>query len=262
MWQATHPDAYIPAAGLVDSYGTYTIAPNTVETSKTQLTPFTSDTSGTLWDSDTARYTSTWGYTYPEIADWSQSPADLAANVTAQVNKLYGPSSGSHLRRTHPRDLSTATTKTKEWFVRISVDKFELDTSFIILLFLGSPAADTSTWKGASNLAGSLYVSLPPSHRKEKGHMTTHGEVPLKEALHDAGLADYSEKSVVGYLKGNLQWRVQRTDGRVVDTVECESLRIEVRNEEVVPAGDEFGFPRYGAPTSHPEITKGKAGGV
>ncbi|CAK7225659.1 hypothetical protein SBRCBS47491_005964 [Sporothrix bragantina] len=35
------------------------------------------------------------GYTYPEINDWSLAPADLASTVRAAVNNLYGPQASS-----------------------------------------------------------------------------------------------------------------------------------------------------------------------
>ena len=86
------PDSFIPAEGLEDDYGTFTIAPGTTEYSSDGLTPFTSSTTGSMYTSDTARDLKNWGYTYPEICDWNQTKAQLSATVTAKVNALYNPS--------------------------------------------------------------------------------------------------------------------------------------------------------------------------
>ena len=57
----------------------------------TALTPFHSDHTGTLYNSQTARYTSTFGYTYPEIIDWNVTAAQLSSNVRRNLNALLNP---------------------------------------------------------------------------------------------------------------------------------------------------------------------------
>lgn len=97
-----------------------------------------------------------------------------------------------------------------EWFVDIQVAKSELRNSSVVFIFLGDPPADTSTWKGASNLVGSLFVSVPPNYSMGDNKRYTHGEVPLKEALAKVSLPDYSEATVAAYLKNYLEWRIQK----------------------------------------------------
>jgi tyrosinase len=257
LWQATYPDAYISSQGVQDPYGTYTIAPGSTDYSSTILTPFTSTAAGDFWNSDTTRSLSAWGYTYPEINDWNQTKADLAASVTKQVNALYGSQSGANSKK-HARDIYP--TKTQEWFVDIAVSKFELGSSFSVLIFLGDAPTDSSTWTTATNLAGSLFISTPPYQRKG-AKLTTHGEIALKQALETAHLSDTSEAGVIDYLTKNLQWRVQKTDGTVVDTSTCLSLKINAKVEDVTYPTSEYGFPSYGNPVEHPEVTEGKAGG-
>lgn len=208
LWQAIYPDLFIPAEGLEDDYGTFTIAPGTTEYSSDPLAPFTSSMTGTMYTSDTARELKTWGYTYPEISDWNQTKAQLSATVTAKVNALYNPSGAYSRRKRHPRDLSS--TKQHEWFVNIQVAKSELQSSSIVFIFDGAPPADTTTWKGASNLIGSLFVPMPPNYPMGDNKRYTHGEVPLKEALSKAALSDYSQAAVGSYLKMNLQWSIQK----------------------------------------------------
>ena len=170
---------------------------------------------------------------------------------------MYGSPSGANKKK-HARDISP--TKGQEWFVDIAVSKFELGSSFSVLIFLGDAPIDSSTWKMATNLAGSLFISTPPYERKG-AKLMTHSEIALKQALDAAKLSDTSEKGVVDYLTKNLQWRVQKTDGTVVDTFDCPSLKITVKVEDVAYPTSDYSFPSYGNPVEHPEVTKGKVGG-
>lgn len=162
-----------------------------------------------MYTSDTCRYMKTFGYTYPEIQDWNQNSTQLAQTVTAKVNELYAPKSTTHGKR-HPRDMSTRITMEKEWFVNIAIDKRDLRPigSALVLLFLGDPPTDISTYRGASNLAGSISAFIPPNS-SGANLSKTYGEISLKDALENAALPDYSEATVVAYLTAHLQWRVQ-----------------------------------------------------
>jgi tyrosinase len=231
-----------------------------------------------MYTSDTARALKNWGYTYPEICDWNQTQAQLTATVIAKVNALYNPSGSYSRRKRHPRDMLSNTQY--EWFVNIQVAKSDLRNSSVIFIFLGDPPADTSVWKGTSNLVGSLFVSVPSNYSMRDNKRYTYGEVPLKEALSKVSLPDNSEATVAAYLKENLEWRIQRVciflysrlnlhradkilqvDGTVMDILNCPSLQISVQDEEVSPAENKHSFPTYGTPTVHPEITEGKVGG-
>jgi len=161
-----------------------------------------------MYTSDTARYLKNWGYTYPEICDWNQTKEQLTATVIAKVNALYNPSGAYSRRKRHPRDMSSTTQI--EWFVNIQVAKSEMGNSSVVFVFLEEPPADTSTWKGASNLAGSLFVSVPSNYSMGDNKYYTYGEVPLKEALSKAPLPDYSEATVAAYLQEHLEWRIQK----------------------------------------------------
>ena len=89
IWQAIYPNSYtIPE---VNTGGTYTTKPGTNETVNSSLTPFHSNTAGTLYTSTTARYTKYFGYSYPEVVDWGVDPATLSSTVTAIVNSIYNP---------------------------------------------------------------------------------------------------------------------------------------------------------------------------
>ena len=68
-------------------------------TADSPLRPFYSTSSSTggpvFHTSRSVESISSFGYTYPEINDWSLAPADLANTVRAAVNNLYGPQASS-----------------------------------------------------------------------------------------------------------------------------------------------------------------------
>lgn len=85
MWQAIYPDVYM--VPHIDDEGTFTIPVGSTSDELTPLTPFTSGDGETTYTSKSSRYLSDFGYSYPEIKDWAfNSPTELAANVTAQLN--------------------------------------------------------------------------------------------------------------------------------------------------------------------------------
>ncbi|KAL9136330.1 MAG: hypothetical protein Q9175_002475, partial [Cornicularia normoerica] len=90
IWQAINPNSYTTAE--VDAEGTFTTAPGQTEDVNTSLTPFHSDSVGTLYASATARSTPPFGYTYPEVADWGVNATQLSSNTRAALNTLYNPS--------------------------------------------------------------------------------------------------------------------------------------------------------------------------
>lgn len=90
------------------------------------LTPFHSDVEGNLYTSNTVRYTSTFGYAYPEVQDWNINTTQLSANVRAIVNGLYDPSDTTSSRAQNPQGMSANGTSTNavryQWAIDITVD--------------------------------------------------------------------------------------------------------------------------------------------
>jgi tyrosinase len=78
--------------------GTFSIQSGTQETSKTPLAPFNDATGKTFWDSDGARYTTTFNYAYPETQQWKFPTQQQYQNsVLAAVQKLYGATSNQFM---------------------------------------------------------------------------------------------------------------------------------------------------------------------
>jgi tyrosinase len=158
-----------------------------------------------MWTPDSSQSISAFGYSYPEIDDWNQDPNQLTQNVTAQINRLYGTSSTNNALGA--RRLASPS---KEWFVNISVDKYEVNEQFIVWIFLGDPPTDSGAWRYSTNLIGSLVVFMPSEIMQGKELLTTYGEIALQDALSRAGLPNLDDETVVEYLKENLLWKLQK----------------------------------------------------
>ncbi|KAF4635965.1 hypothetical protein G7Y89_g2127 [Cudoniella acicularis] len=264
MWQATNPNVSLTP---LSEPGTFTLPQGSLDTLSTSLTPFTSNSHGQFYNSNTARSMKSFGYTYPEIEDWHQSPTDLKNNVTAQINKMYDPNGifqqNPQQAAIAPRSTLTAGSATIEWSVGIQVAKFDLDGAyFVVRVFLGEIPVNPQDWAKSPTCVASVPI-MPPPHQDEGPYPDTrvHDEFDLTKAIVGAKHNPEDVQSTVPYLKSNLSWRVQLLNGTVVPTEQLPSLRISVQDEEVTMAKAIYELPTYGKKTMHPEITKDKTGG-
>jgi tyrosinase len=189
MWQAIYPDVYLQPE--TEEVGTFTIAVGTSDTSSSPLTPFYTADGNTPWTSDSARDTSTFGYSYPSVPDAIITNAtDLAANVTATVNALYNPGgvfTSSKLKREQQR----------EWSVAIQAPSTALNERYSVkILENGKPF-------------GILHVLQPPvADGGSKPALTFHNEFSLQQLIKDVDHSD--EEAMINYLKENLSWVVEK----------------------------------------------------
>lgn len=269
MWQAIYPNQYVTAQ--VNNYGTYTESGGTREDQNTNLTPFTSNTAGTtFWTSTTSRQLKSWGYTYPEIQDWNQTPAQLQANVRQSVNRLYSPGTTNSRRRngrTSRRDidselsgaLSMLEPTTTQWYASVSVDNFCVGGPFKLFMFIGPPPSDPTAWGTAMNLVGVQGFFAPVADVGTLPPQIVHSRINLMKSftLPAYGLLNTVAKVATPFLTKSLQWGVQKADGTVVPNSEIPSLKIDVQETEVTPPKDATSFPTYGNFIKHPEIMSG-----
>ena len=206
MWQAIWQDVYLPASGASDPYGNYALNPGTTVYPSTPLRPFWRSNSQGYWDSNSVRSTAAFGYTYPELNDWSRNSVQQRSDAAAAANVLYGPFSFSMKRD------NTDLTPRQQWFATVSCKKFALDSSYSIILFLGSPPADIKDWYTASNLVAVMPVFVPPqvpgTRRPTPNELTTNSEYLLDDALDKAGMYDRSAEILEPYLHEKLTWRI------------------------------------------------------
>ncbi|KAG0650056.1 Polyphenol oxidase 1 [Hyphodiscus hymeniophilus] len=264
LYQAMNPNNF-----LTSSYeygGTFTIPPSKPygigpnDTITTLLGPFSTNTNGDQWTSASSQYLSTFGYSYPEIKDWikGQTPAQLAQNVTAQVNMMWSGQSTPSKRSITVNGRQQVI----EWSVALSIERFQLNgTSFVVRLFVDNVPADPQTWALSQSCVGSFAVL--PQHTVPDGPLAdvrAYDEISLVQALRNMGHDGQDVPAVVQYLTQNFQWRVQLMDGTVIPPHRYPSLEVEVQEEKVTLARDIYELPTYGQKTLHPEITQGKAG--
>ncbi|RDL42060.1 uncharacterized protein BP5553_02039 [Venustampulla echinocandica] len=268
MWQAINPNSSMTP---LSEPGTYAILRNSIDTVDTPLPPFTYNTQGNTYTSASSSNTRTFGYTYPEVEDWSQSPEQLKANVSAQINRMYDPNGMFHKKsrsitpRPSLQDRSALIpgSTIREWSIAIEVSKFALDgDNFAVRFFLGDVPSDPKDWPRSPSCAGSVLI-MPPPHIGDQPmrEVILHDEISLEKAVAKSSHDSNSVGDVVPYLKGILNWRVQKLDGTVVSNDQIPSLKVTVFDEMVTLPKDITELPQYGSKTVHEEITNSKAGG-
>lgn len=266
IWQAIYPSSYVTSQRSI--YGTYTNAPGKSEDIDTPLTPFHSDDAGALHTSVTARSTRSFGYTYPEIVDWGVNATQLTANVKARLNALYNPSSSVERRSSTSSRGNGARRfpngRNRQWFINIRVDKSAVTSSFFVHFFLGSVSADPAGWSFAPNLVGThsvLDTTITTAANIDPG-TALYGQIPLNHALLDGGIHSLAPRTVVPFLKSQLNWRLQRMDDSPLDVSGVSSLKIYVVGQRVVPRAADEAFPKYEKLVAYRSVTRGKAGGL
>ncbi|KAI9754063.1 MAG: hypothetical protein M4579_004883 [Chaenotheca gracillima] len=291
IWQALYPDSFVEP--MASQYGTYTTSPGQTEDVNTQLTPFHQDSKGDLWTSALARSTKTFGYTYPELVDWNVTSDQYQSNVHTAVNKLYGGSSASspqNRRRHAPESGSTALMrrekssiqpissilnkildngKYNEYMVNIRVQKYALQGSFFVHVFLGDFNPDPASWSFEPNLVGTHCIFVNDVSDKtlnsEVNSLQVSGVIPLTTTLLGSiaeGLLQNLDTDIaLAFLKKNLSWRVTRLDNTHVENDQVPDLKVSVVSAQVTKATRSDEFPTWGSYTVHSDVTDGNAGG-
>jgi tyrosinase len=170
LWQAINYNNTYQTQTTITG-GQFSVPAGTQITADSPLFPFYQDDQN-LHSSKSVASIRNFGYTYPEINDWSMGPEDTKQLVIAKVNALYGnatsPAAKKRLRA--PRGDGGdwggwGQESWKEYYVQIGVERSELDLPCTIDVLLGD------------RLAGSVAVlSTPASGR-------THSEVLLNRVL-------------------------------------------------------------------------------
>ncbi|TVY48584.1 Polyphenol oxidase [Lachnellula occidentalis] len=262
LWQAANPTKFLTP---LQDPGTFTILPKSIDTVTTSLTPFTSNNIGTLHTSTSARYLSYFDYSYPEIEDWTQTPAQLKKNVTSQIYDLYDPNQVFGQRQTQTlraRKTLMPGSSTKEWTIDMSVNKFDLNgQGFWVRFFIGDIPQNPQDWLTGA-CVGSIQV-MPTPHQGDGpfAELLEYDELNLDDEITKAGYDAQDIPTVAGFFEKNLQWRVQKLDGSVVPTEQIPSLSIAVQDETVTFPSDKTEMPTYEDKTVHPDVTRGKSGG-
>lgn len=197
---------------------------------RTALQPFFATSSRKYWTANKLRSTAALGYTYPELANGASTSA-----VKAAINKLYGSSGASNglsrrsiMPDTDNRD-STDTpdevpdNKYRQYTANILCQKFALNSSFAIYVFLGAFDDTPATWATSPNLVGThaVFTGMTGAvgtvrgvkvQTQQKPRIPVTGTMPLTSTLlqkvETGELGDMAPEAIEAYLQANLQWRV------------------------------------------------------
>lgn len=238
-----------------DSYGTFSIPPYTLEGSQTPLTPFTATSNGPWFDSTVSnRATKRFGYTYAGLNDWNSTVEARQSLAVTLMQQMYSP----NVYGKRDSVVRSSLPSTREWFVALSVNKFDLrGQSFNILLYIGSNT--TSPLATSSSTVGTFPVFAPPIA------LNTAGLLPQLTAFAEFSLGrwvvDNGEVDVPAWLRKELQWAVTKADGSLVDLSDVPSLNVTVHEQSRAGGATAASLPVWGGKVVYPGVTMGKLGG-
>ena len=106
-----------------------------------------------------------------------------------------------------------------EWTARVEFKKYELGTSFSVLIFLGPVPENPREWRISPNYVGGTHAFVNStagrcSNCNNQRDLVTEGFVHLNDAIAEhSGLGSLDPSVVEPYLTHNLHWRVQKVCG-------------------------------------------------
>ncbi|KAI0602121.1 Di-copper centre-containing protein [Biscogniauxia sp. FL1348] len=228
LWSAIHNSSY--QAEAYATPGLYSTAKGAIITANSPLKPFYQQDGETFHTGMSASTTEAFGYSYAEL---SQSRVDAAGGLVSQVNQLYG---------------GAPTMTARGWFAALQVERADLALPATIELRAGN---------GAGRLVGrTVLLGMPAAG-------LAHDEIGLGRAVDALGLGGEAAApdAVFRALREGLRVEVKKGDGTTVNLGDVASLRLQIANEEVTPAGSDTEFPTFGARKYDPMVFSGIKGG-
>lgn len=277
MWQLLYPESWITATPAGET--SYTALKGDNQDSKTPLTPFYASQDGTFWDSDMARSTEAFGYTYADVDTSFRNEQEVRDELTNKINDWYGTSSvtrkGSKSGLGIPDgtdldgdsgDAISLDGQYTEWMANVRANEGALGDNFEVYFFLGEAPARTEEWMLAKNVIGSVVIMGRPvgpvdaEHGADLGSLVT-GVAPLGDGLRRmvaAGeVASLEADAVVPLLKDKLQVRVRvlNWEQEEVKTDEVAGLYVGICSMEVTMAErGQAGLPKLGRTVERVQI--------
>ena len=157
LYQSRYPDTWIEDAEQMA--GTFAVAKGSTLGTKSPLMPFHMNADGDMWTSTTSRNWTSFGYTYPELADNPKNDT-----LTQSINRLYkAQTQGLHDNDTSATALddemidtgAAGSTQATDWLVKINMPT-NIRISYSVRLFLGEPSPNPKDWATDPNYVGQL----------------------------------------------------------------------------------------------------------
>lgn len=275
LWQALHPDEYVQPT--LNEGGTYYLPGGSIDTEDTPLAPFHWDNATTMWTAATARDTTAFGYTYPELLNTGASPSELKDTVTQRVMDLYAPPGTAFTNGTrHDRfrrntniaqamngvHADTAlqlgvNNMDSQWYLRISIDAVAAESGAAVYLFVGQPVPDANMWPAASNLIG-LHSPYFANSASEPSTLSQQIDIPCSHTIAaavDRGiLANLTPEVVVPFLKENVVVKAVGPNGSQLEVGSASGIQVSVLSRYIVSQKSLSEFPTYGTFEEHGSI--------
>lgn len=200
MWQATHPNNQMFVKSFTLGSSLWGSAKGMTYTEDYVLKPFYKPGGSQMWTSREVVSTRTFGYTYPELPDWTMSSTQLKQHVTSIVNRLYGPSTAASKRS---MDAQHET----QYVLKIAVNRSDFEgpaviRSFFNGSFVGSMPLLTMPMSGGSSMGGMSYANIPL-----QGLTGVDGLGAMSEGL--LGLTTSALSSVARFFHNALSFHIQ-----------------------------------------------------
>ncbi|KAH8666673.1 hypothetical protein BX600DRAFT_436061 [Xylariales sp. PMI_506] len=219
LWQAiNYNDTYQTQSSITG--GLYATPRGGIITAESPLKPFYQAGGRSFHTAVTASAIKSFGYTYPEINDWSYSAEQLRMSAVTQVNQLYSNNTAPVIRRS---EQLWARSSWREYYAEVSVDRAELDLPCTISVMV----------EGA--LAGSMAVPSMPSCGIK------YSRIPLTQAIGTTA-SGLGATEFTLFLQEQFKVEILKSDGSAVSWQSVPSLRVNLKGEEVTapPTMDEF----------------------
>ncbi|KAK7186486.1 hypothetical protein PSPO01_07443 [Paraphaeosphaeria sporulosa] len=209
IYQYRYPDTWVEAASQYKA--TYYYEANSIQHANSPLEPFHMNANGDMWTSNLVRNWTSFGYTYPELAE---NP--LNTTLTTTINKLYKPhtqgldSSNSTGNSSGP--VTNSSMKATDWNAQVKMPA-DIQVSYSVRCFLGEPSSDPTQWPTDPNYIGQVATTSSP---RMSSNITFASTVSLTEKLYkkfQAGeLTSLADEAVSAFLEKNFHWRIQALD--------------------------------------------------
>ncbi|KAG8894416.1 hypothetical protein FRC00_009012, partial [Tulasnella sp. 408] len=256
MWQVIHYDSWIlPAA---DGDETWTTRQGEMVDENTQLSPFWL-TPESCWSSAQVRDIAAFQYTYPDFKGIDLAKRSEAREaIIARVKQLYGsPSTSGSL---------SASQGGIEWTCRIRAITADLRHVCSILVFVGEVPKDEPEFLTSPNYIGSFdpfvnVLTTSCSNCAERAGTYIQGFVHMSSGLAARGIDIHNTEAVEAYLRENLAWIIQKSDGSIGARDDVPSLEVTVVHTRLTALADEEDGLMASRPREHPGITEGRPGG-
>ncbi|KAF1952565.1 Di-copper centre-containing protein [Byssothecium circinans] len=209
IYQSRYPDTWVEDAK--QAAGTFTMAEGSIQGPDSVLTPFHMNAKGDMWTSSVSRNWTSFGYTYPELVS---NPSNDTLTLT--INKLYKPQTqglnNNNTITTLGIGKENKTADATDWLAEVNMPS-DIQISYSVRAFLGTPDADPKKWPTDPNYVGQIASLSSP--RMDSNTIIT-GSITLTDKLaakYKSGeLKSLETTEVTNWLKTNFHWRIQALD--------------------------------------------------